>query len=79
MIRLQILGVGCDNCVKLAENAGQAARELGLEFELVKVTQIAQIKRFGVAAMPALVVNGVVKSVGRLLDVEAIKGILTQP
>lgn len=76
MIRLEVLGVGCDKCKKLAANAAQAARELGLDFELVKVTRIEEIKRFRVIALPALVVDGVVKSVGRLPDVEAVKALL---
>ena len=79
MMRLEVLGVGCDKCVKLAENAARAARELGLDFELVKVTRIEDIRRFRVIALPALVVDGVVKSAGRLLDVAAIKALLPQP
>lgn len=79
MIRLQVLGVGCDKCDKLAENAALAARELGLDFELVKVTRIEEIRRFHVIALPALVVDGVVKSVGRLPDVEAVKRLLARP
>jgi small redox-active disulfide protein 2 len=79
MIRLEVLGVGCDTCDKLAENTAQAARELGLDFELVKVTRIEEIKRFRVIALPALVVDGVVKSVGVPLDVEAIKPLLPRP
>jgi small redox-active disulfide protein 2 len=79
MVRLQILGIGCDTCDKLAENAAQAARELGLDYELVRVTRIEEIKPFRVIVLPALVVDGIVKSVGVSLNVESVKRLLSRP
>jgi len=76
MKRIQILGPGCPKCAKLAENAEAAARELGVEHQLEKVTEIEKILAFGVMMTPALVVDGVVKVVGKVPDVEAIKGML---
>ena len=75
---IQILGTGCPKCQKLAENAKAAASELGLEYQLEKVTAIDQITKFGVMVTPALAVDGVVKVAGRVPDVEAIKGLLRQ-
>jgi len=75
---IQILGTGCPKCQKLAENAKAAASELGLEYQLEKVTAIEQIMKFGVMVTPALAVDGVVKVAGRVPDVEAIKGMLRQ-
>jgi small redox-active disulfide protein 2 len=66
MKRLQILGVGCPKCKKLAENTEAAAKELGIEYELMKVTDINEIMKFGVMMTPALVVDGEVKVAGRL-------------
>lgn len=76
MITIQILGSGCPKCKKLAENAEAAARELGIEYQLVKVTDIKEIMRFGVALTPGLAVNGVVKSTGRIPSVAEIKEML---
>jgi len=73
---LLILGTGCPKCKKLAEHAEAAARELGLEFDLVKVTDIQAIMGFGVMMTPALVVNDEVKCVGKVPSVEEIKKLL---
>jgi len=70
---LQILGTGCPKCKKLAENAEAAARELGVEYELEKVTDINKIMGYGVMMTPALVVGGEVKIVGKMASVEEIK------
>jgi small redox-active disulfide protein 2 len=74
--KIQILGTGCSKCQALAENAEAAARELGLEHELVKVTDIAEIMKFGVMMTPALAIDGQVKAVGKVLTAEQIKRIL---
>jgi small redox-active disulfide protein 2 len=76
MKKLQILGTGCPKCRTLAENAEAAARELGLEYELVKISDINQITSFGVMGTPALAVDGEVKISGRVASPEEIKEIL---
>ena len=76
MMKVQILGTGCPKCKKLAENAEAAAKELGLKFELEKVTDIGQIMKFGVMMTPALAVDGNVKVVGKLPSVDEIKAML---
>ena len=48
MKKLQILGTGCPKCKLLAQNTEAAANELGIEYELVKVTDINEIIKFGV-------------------------------
>jgi small redox-active disulfide protein 2 len=76
MKKLQILGTGCYKCKKLAESAEAAANALGIEYTLEKVTDIEEIMKFGVMMTPALVVDGVVKSVGTAPSPEAIKKLL---
>ena len=76
MKRLQILGTGCPKCKKLAENAEAAAKELGVEYEIEKVTNINEIMNFGVMMTPGLAVDGEVKTVGKVASVEEIKAIL---
>ncbi len=76
MKKLQILGTGCPKCRKLAENAEAAAKALGTEYELEKVTDINEIMKFGVMMTPALAIDGEVKVVGKVPDPEAIKPLL---
>lgn len=77
-MKIQILGTGCPKCKKLAEAADAAAKELQLDFELEKVTDINQIMAFGVMLTPALAVNGVVKVVGKVPSIDEIKNMLQQ-
>lgn len=76
MKKLQILGTGCPKCKTLAANTEAAAKALGLEYELVKVTDINQIMDFGVMLTPALAVDGVVKSAGKVLSADEIKSLI---
>ena len=76
MKKLEILGTGCPKCKKLAALAEEAARSLDLEYEIVKVTDISEIMKRGVMMTPALVVNGEVKVVGKVPNVDEIKKML---
>ena len=78
MKKIRILGTGCPKCKQLAANAEAAARELGVEYELVKVTDVNEIVRFGIMMTPALVIDGDVKSAGEVLSVEEIKDLLAR-
>ena len=76
MKKIQILGTGCPKCKKLAENAEAAARELAIEYQLEKVTDINEMMKFGVMVTPALVIDGQVKVSGKVSDVGDIKEML---
>ena len=76
MKKIQILGTGCPKCKKLAENAETAAKDLDIEYELEKVTDINEIMKFGVMMTPALVVDGQVKFVGKIPSLDEIKNSL---
>lgn len=75
-MKIQILGTGCAKCKQLAENAEAAARGLGLDYELVKVTDFTEIARFGVLATPALAVDGKVKLAGKVASPADIQPLL---
>jgi len=75
-MKIQVLGPGCPKCKKLAENAEAAAKALGVDYELEKVTDIAQILNFGVMMTPALVVDGKVKLMGKVPSADDIKALL---
>ncbi|HOS96431.1 MAG TPA: thioredoxin family protein [Deltaproteobacteria bacterium] len=76
MKKLQILGPGCAKCIKLTQNTEQAARKLGIEFELEKVADIKEIMKFGVMMTPALVVDGKVKLVGKVLPPAELENLI---
>ena len=77
MKKIQILGTGCPKCKKLAENAEAAAKELGVEYEVEKVTQINDIMKMGVMVTPALAIDGDVKVAGKVSSPDDIKAMLT--
>jgi len=76
MKKLQVLGTGCTKCMTLAANIEVAAKELGITYELEKVTDLKRIMTFGVMLTPALVVDGIVKVVGKVPTPEEIKPFL---
>jgi len=76
-MKLQVLGTGCPKCRKLAEMTETAAQELGIEYELEKVTDINAIMALGVMMTPALAVDGDIKVMGKVPSAEEIKGMLS--
>jgi len=76
-VKIEILGTGCPKCKKLAENAETAAKALGIEYEIEKITDINEIMKFGVMITPALAVDGKVKIVGKVPSPEDIKKMLS--
>ncbi|MBE0602621.1 MAG: TM0996/MTH895 family glutaredoxin-like protein [Deltaproteobacteria bacterium] len=74
---LQVLGTGCPKCKKLAEATEEAAKALGLEYRIEKVTDIKEIIGFGVMSTPALVVDGVAKVSGKVPSPAELKQILS--
>lgn len=78
MKRIQILGPGCARCNTLAENAQTAARELGVDATVEKITDVDAILEFGVLMTPALAIDGQVKLVGTVPSLEEIKGVLRE-
>ena len=77
MKKIQVLGTGCPKCKKLAENTEAAAKELGIEYEIEKVTDINKIMEFGVMMTPALAVDGQVKVVGKVPNMDQIKSYIS--
>jgi len=76
--KLQILGTGCPKCRKLAEATEEAARGLGIEYQLEKVTDITAIMSFNVMTTPALAVDGKVKVSGKIPSIAELRTILGQ-
>ena len=76
MKKIQIIGTGCPKCKKLTESAETAAKELGIDYEIEKITDINKIISFGVMMTPALAIDGVVKAAGKVLTPQEIKALL---
>ena len=73
-----MLGSGCAGCRALLENTREAVREMGREGEIPVeyVTDLEKIMAYGVMSLPALVVDGKIASVGRVLKPAEIREIL---
>ncbi len=78
MKKIQILGPGCAKCVKLAHNTEEAVKKSGRDYEIEKVTDIKEIMKYGVMMTPALVVDGKVKTVGKVLTPTEIEAIIKE-
>ena len=66
MVKIEVLGSGCANCQKLEKNAHEAVAMAGVEAEVLKVTDYAEIASRGVMSTPGLVIDGQVRSTGRI-------------
>lgn len=77
-MKIEILGTGCPKCKQLTANAEAAIKEMNIPAEIGKVTDIDKITDYGVMMTPALVVDGVVVSSGKLLNKDEIKKILAK-
>ncbi len=75
-MKIQILGSGCAKCRLLEENVKTAVKNTGVSAEVGKVTDPEQIIGFGVMMTPALVVDGEVRSSGRVLSADQVAQII---
>ena len=75
-MKVEILGTGCPKCKQLTANAEEALKELNLQAEIVKVTQIDKIIEYGVMMTPALVIDGKVVSAGKVLTKDQVKDLI---
>ncbi len=71
-MKIQILGTGCPKCKQLEANAREAVASKGVAADIEKVTDIEEIMEMGVMMTPALVIDGEVRSVGKVLTVDQI-------
>ena len=76
MKTIQILGTGCTKCDRLADTVDAAARELGLDYRLEKITDMMRFADFGVMLTPALAVDGEVKVAGKVPSRDELKRML---
>jgi len=72
-MKIEILGMGCPKCKMLYENAKKAVQERGVRAEVLKVEDIDKITEYGVMMTPAFVIDGQVKTTGKIPSTEEIK------
>lgn len=75
---IKILGMGCSSCKQLEKNAIEALRQLNINAEVIKITEISEIMDYGIMSTPALVINEKVVTYGIIPSVEDIKKLLTK-
>ncbi len=72
-MKIEILGMGCPKCKMLYENAKKAVKEKNIKAEVIKVEDMGRITAYGVMITPAIVIDGNVKSSGKISTSEEIK------
>ena len=77
-MEIKILGSGCPKCQTTEKNVKEALAESGLDAQVDKVTDIMEIAKHGIFGTPAVVVDGEVKSVGKIPTKDEIKGWITK-
>jgi small redox-active disulfide protein 2 len=75
---IKVLGSGCANCHKLEAIAQQAVEQLGIDAEIVKVTDMKDIMAYGVMSTPALVVDEELKLAGRVPTLDQVVALLSR-
>jgi small redox-active disulfide protein 2 len=77
MVNIKVLGSGCNNCKQVEINARNAVEILGIEAEIEKVTDYAEIKKWPILSTPGLVINDKLVSAGRIPSEKEITGWLS--
>ena len=75
-MKITVYGPGCANCISLADYAKEAAEELGIDAEIEKVEDFAEIAKAGIMSTPGLAIDGKVKVKGRVPSKDEIKELL---
>lgn len=66
MLQIKVLGSGCANCKRLEQEVREALADSAIEYEIIKVTDYADIMAYGILSTPGLVINETVVSAGRI-------------
>ena len=71
---IKVLGPGCPRCQQTEKIVKEAVAEAGVEAQIEKVSDVMKIAGYGVFGTPAVVIDGEVKSVGKIPSKEDVKG-----
>ena len=75
-MKIEVFGVGCAKCVSLEKSVHEAVKKLGVQAEVVKVTDIEKIVEKGIMSTPALAIDGKIVSAGKSLSVQDVVNII---
>lgn len=73
-MEIKILGPGCAKCTKTIDNVNEAVSEAGVDAQVTKVTDTMEIAGYGIFGTPAVVIDGDVKSVGKVPSKDDVAG-----
>ena len=76
-MEIKVLGPGCPKCKQTEQRIREAVAEAGVEANVEKVTNIMEIAGYGVLGTPAVIIDGQVKSVGKIPSTKEIKSWIT--
>lgn len=77
-MEIKVIGPGCKNCKSLLELVRQAVKEAGIESEIIYLTDMADIMKTGIMQTPGLMINGKIKTVGRVPGLKEIKQFISE-
>ena len=75
-MKIEILGMGCPKCKMLYQNTLTALKDANKQAEVIKIEDISKITEYAVMMTPALVIDGKVKSAGKVLSAEDIRKLI---
>lgn len=73
-MKIHVMGPGCAKCAEAEKNVRAAVAEAGVEAEVIKVSDFAEIASFGVFSTPAVAIDGQVKVVGKAPSTKEVLG-----
>ncbi|MCM8757893.1 MAG: thioredoxin family protein [Candidatus Omnitrophica bacterium] len=76
-MKIEIVGPGCPRCIATENNVKEAIKQLGIQAEIAKVTDMKEFAKKGIMFTPAVIVDGQVKISGKIPTVEEIKKVLS--
>jgi small redox-active disulfide protein 2 len=65
-MEIKVCGPGCANCTKAESIVKEVVTEAGIDAEIIKITDFAEMAKLGVLSTPAIVINGRIKCVGKV-------------
>jgi len=77
-MKIEVVGPGCPRCQATEKNVKEAVRELGIQAEITKVTNVAEFAKKGVMFTPAVIIDGQIKVSGKIPSVAELKEIISK-
>lgn len=76
-MKIEVVGPGCARCVTTEKNVQEAVKQLDIQAEIVKVTNVVEFAKKGVMFTPGVIVDGQVKVSGKIPTVDELKKLLS--